>query len=743
MPSSDWCSSPEEPVAAKLGAAKSNPYLAGCRSWWGPDCGIPRRFFRSASATFGWLAGQDVSVTARPANAWWLLPGAFALVATVVLALLGGQLSGAAVDVGTGLAWYLAGALAYMARPSNRAAWLLLITATALAIGKCIGDAIALASMTHPELAHDWAAVVLVDAAGWAVTCAGIAVFATFPDGKYHRPYERWIVRGLPPAFPALVLLYLLGSARLGTSQFGWITLDASSPLYVRGLDPIGVAVGAVIGAALLVVVPALALLLLRYRRFGSDQRRQIKWPLYALSVSAISVVGLVFEPAPPAFPFWVAAVQYVGTMALLPAGLALGIVMHRGLDIDDVIRRSVVYGALWAIIAAAYVVVAAAFGIAVGQRVPLTLAVLLAIVATLFFQPARRRLEQFADRIVFGPRLSGYQLISQLGVRLQSTVATEDVAGSVAAAVQTGLGASWVRVTLERAERTPIASAGSDAGNSGVTELSAPLLNGDRVVGVIDCGPKTEGRYNTADQELLNSLGRQAALAIRNSQLAAELSQNVDELAASRARLVQAEELERRRLERDLHDGVQQELVGVLARLALARNQLRRDRDLAETTLREAQVDAQRALEGLQELARGIHPAILTDRGLVEAVEERATRMPLPVEIHANGLGQGDRYPLELEGAAYFFVSEGLANILKYASASRVHIRFHSEPGQLVVAVQDDGRGFDPATVKKSGLRGLEDRISALGGRVEVVSRPGQGTELRAFLPVSEAVHA
>jgi signal transduction histidine kinase len=519
------------------------------------------------------------------------------------------------------------------------------------------------------------------------------------------------------------------------------VSLDAASPLYVRGLDPVGAVAGAVIGATLLVVVPALAVLLLRYRRFGAEQRRQIKWPLYALSVSAISVVVLALAPGPPAIPFWIAAVQYVGTMALLPAGLALGIVMHRGLDIDDVIRRSVVYGALWAVIAAAYVVIAAALGIAVGQRVPLALAVLLAIVATLFFQPARRRLERFADRVVFGPRLSGYELISQLGMRLQSTVAPEDVAGSVAATIQAGLGASWVRVMLDRPERMPIASAGTDPGY-GVAELSAPLVHGDRIVGVIECGPKTEGRYNSADQELLNTLGRQAALAIRNSQLGAELSQSVDELAASRARLVQAEELERRRLERDLHDGVQQELVGVLARLGLARNQLRRDRALAEATLREAQIDAQRALESLQELARGIHPAILTDRGLVEAVEERATRMPIPVEVHANGLGGGARFPLEMEGAAYFFVSEGLANIVKYASATRAFVRFHTEPGRLVVEVQDDGRGFDPAMVKKSGLRGLEDRISALGGRVEVVSRPGQGTELRAVLPMSEAVN-
>ena len=683
------------------------------------------------------VPAEDVPVTARSANAWWLLPGAFALVAVAVIDLRGGQLSGAAVDVGTGLAWYVAATLAYMARPANRAAWFFLLMATVLVIGKGLGAGVSLAAATDPEIAHTWAAVVLIDGAGWAVLAAGVAVFAMFPDGKYQRRYERWVVLGLPLAFVPLVLLQLLESTRVGTDQFGWVALSAASPIYVGGLDPIGSIAGAIVGANLLAIVPALALLLLRYRRFGGEQRRQIKWPLYALAVSAIGVLALTFIPA-PAFPFWVAAPVYVGTQALLPAGLAMGIVTYRGLDIEDVIRRSVVYGALWALIAAAYVVVAAAFGIAVGQRVPLTLAVLLTIIATILFQPARRRLERLADRLVFGQRLSGYELISQLGLRLQSTVEAEDVADSVAGAVRAGLGASWVRVKLNRPEPTLIAIAGIDPKQASV-DLSAPLVHIDRVVGLIECGPKVDGRYEAADQELLNTLGRQAALAIRNSQLSAELSDRLNELAASRARLVQAEEVGRRRLERDLHDGVQQELVGVLARLGLARNQLRRDRDLAETTLHAAQIDAQRALEGLQELARGIHPAILTDRGLVEAVAERAMRMTVPVELHTNGLGRGTRFPLELEGAAYFFVSEGLANILKYAAASRVHVRFHSGPRLLVIEVEDDGCGFDPSGVAKSGLRGLEDRISALGGRVEVVSRPGQGTELRAYLPVEE----
>jgi len=198
------------------------------------------------------------------------------------------------------------------------------------------------------------------------------------------------------------------------------------------------------------------------------------------------------------------------------------------------------------------------------------------------------------------------------------------------------------------------------------------------------------------------------------------------DALQLSRARIVEAGDTARRRLERDLHDGVQQELVGVLARLGLARNQLKRDPQLAEATLHDVQLDAQRALEGLQELARGIHPAILTDRGLVEAVAERATRMPIPVEIHADGLGTGARFPLELEGAAYFFVSEGLANVLKYSAATRVRVRFHCIESQLVIEVEDDGRGFEPSRVRLSGLRGLQDRVEALDGHMDVSRTDG-----------------
>jgi signal transduction histidine kinase len=358
-----------------------------------------------------------------------------------------------------------------------------------------------------------------------------------------------------------------------------------------------------------------------------------------------------------------------------------------------------------------------------------------LTIAATLLFQPARHRLEQLGDRLVFGRRLGGYQLISQLGAGLESSTAPKDVAGTVAAVLQTGLGARWVRVDLNRPEPTAVALAGAEPSENAAAALSAPLVHANEVVGRIECGPKLKGDYVPADQELLNTLGRQAALSIRNSQLTAELSDRLEELAASRMRLVQADDVARRRLERDLHDGVQQQLVGLLARLGLARNQLRRDPELAGSTLRDVSLDAQRALENLQELARGIHPAVLTDRGLIEAVRVRATRMTVPVEVRTDGLPPGARFASDLEGAAYFFVSEALANVLKHANANRVEVRFVGGDAGLVVEVEDDGRGFDAGRAKRSGLRGLQDRIETLGGRLEIMSGLGSGTKLRMDL--------
>jgi signal transduction histidine kinase len=338
--------------------------------------------------------------------------------------------------------------------------------------------------------------------------------------------------------------------------------------------------------------------------------------------------------------------------------------------------------------------------------------------------------------------------LLSRFGAALEGAIEPHELGSRLAAMVRQGLDVQWVRVTVRRTageERLlePIGADGIEPHAPATPAVSTPLVHGEERIGAVECGPKREGAFSPKDHELLTSIGRQAALAIRNAALADELAQRLAdiqhqarELTASRTRIVQAEEAGRRRIERDIHDGVQQELVALLAKARLARNQLGRSPEQAAATLAELQADARQALEDLRELVHGIHPPVLSDRGLLEAIEARVARLPIDVRIEADGLARGARLPEEIEGAAYFLVCEGLVNTLKHASAQHASVRLAATPTSVRIEVIDDGQGFDPAAVACSGLRGLADRIEAVGGSLRVESRPGNGTCLGAELP-------
>ncbi len=234
-------------------------------------------------------------------------------------------------------------------------------------------------------------------------------------------------------------------------------------------------------------------------------------------------------------------------------------------------------------------------------------------------------------------------------------------------------------------------------------------------------------------DPELVGSVAAAAGLSIENERLQAQLRARVEELRASRARIVEAGTAERRRLERNLHDGAQQRLVALSLSMRLAQSKLRKDPDAAEELLGGAQEELTRALEELRELARGIHPAVLSDRGLRPALEALAGRSPVPVELRGT---PPERLPPAVEAAAYFVVAEALTNVVKYANASQAHVQVSRSNGHAVVEVADDGcGGADPG--RGSGLRGLADRVSALDGTLELRSPEGAGTLLRAEIPV------
>jgi signal transduction histidine kinase len=264
-------------------------------------------------------------------------------------------------------------------------------------------------------------------------------------------------------------------------------------------------------------------------------------------------------------------------------------------------------------------------------------------------------------------------------------------------------------------------------AGDDPARGWTAVELEGRRVGAIV------HDRTLSDEPELLGSVTAAAGLAMENERLQAQLRARVEELRASRARIVEAGTQERRRLERNLHDGAQQRLVALSLTLRLAQTKVAKDPEKAVEMLAAAQEELTLAQAELRELARGIHPAVLSDRGLGAALEALAGRAPIEVDLAEL---PSDRLPEPIEAAAYFVVAEALTNVVKYAHASQATVRVARMNGSAVVEVADDGiGGADPD--RGSGLRGLADRVSALDGRMVLDSPAGSGTRLRAEIPV------
>jgi signal transduction histidine kinase len=585
-------------------------------------------------------------------------------------------------------------------------------------------------------------------------TLAVARLFALFPDGRYGAAYERRILR---PLFllAATPFLLVLSAPKLVLPEylFEKPVPVLSSPLAVSFLHPVEPVARALYDLTGLAFVAALVLLVLRYRRASAEQRLRIRWLLLAAVLAAtVALFELLVRVSGVVSAHTLDSLYLVtnGPIVLLfLAAILIALFRHRLLDVDVVIRRSLVYGALSLLIGGAYVGAAAVLGLAAGARLPLAVAVLVTIAATLGFQPVRRRLDRLAGRAVFGQRLTRYELLNRFGETLEHAFDLSELAPQIASTVRDGLDLRWARLVLAleaggSSRLEPVAAAGIGLADPESPDIVVPLVHADERVGAIECGPKSEGRLDAADRELLAGLARQAALGIHNARLASELAARLDEirrqaeeLSASRLRIVEAQDAERRRIERNIHDGVQQQIVALVAKLRLARNELRRDAAAADALLAGLQHEARQTLEELRELARGIHPPVLADRGLLEAIEACAARLPLGVAIECDGAMRGVRHPDEIEASAYFLVSEALANVLKHASATSVVVRLAEAGATLRVEIADDGVGFKPAAASGSGLTGLHDRIEAVGGVLRVVSAPGAGTTIAAELPV------
>jgi signal transduction histidine kinase len=689
------------------------------------------------------------------------LAGALALVSALPVAALGfGQDISAQQVAFTGgflVPFYATGLYAFWRRPDLPVARLLLAAGSLWALFSPTDFLLRAILTDHPDASGLWAANLVLVAAACSAFAVTMTMLALFPDGRYRMPHERWLIRPvwlLPVVIPVL--------AALATPRFPLVydsnTPEMENPLAIPGLEGLGNVPESLFSILATGFGPlGVALLAVRYRRLGAEQRAQVRWLLWVSIVGLMAGVTLALLSSRGSGLVDVAfMVVGYGFLALVPVAILIAILRYRLLDVDVLIRKSLVYGTLWLVIVVAYVLAAAALGVAVGGRVPVTLAILITVVATLAFQPARRRLEQLANRWVFGARLGRYDLLAEFGAELEHTLGLDELLPRLAETVQRGLDASWARISLAQGSDqnpmvVPRATAGVEPPDHPEPVLSSRLLvaDSDTPVGLIECGPRVEGKYSEQDRSLLDTLARQAALAVRNAGLASELSARLDEirvqaaeLAASRARIVHAQESERRRIERDIHDGVQQELVALLASLTLARNQLGRDPGAAGETLAGLQEEVKVTLEDLRNLAQGIHPAVLTDKGLLPALEARARAAPIAVAVTVDPASRRLRFDDDVEGAAYFFACEGLANALKHSGADSIELRVEHKAGWLIVEVRDDGIGFESRGTPTRVLAHLEDRVAALGGHFVIDSEPGRGTTVRCELhaPVRES---
>ena len=551
----------------------------------------------------------------------------------------------------------------------------------------------------------------------FGIACLSLMI-GLFPTGE---PGSRWETRFVKVLWwlPGITLVATLASDHVLVEEFTYGRFATfPNPIHVEPLAWLDSITGQWRNLLGVVLLSSVGLLIARYRR--GDHRRQIRWVLFgtatALGLGAVPfLIGPLLGVGTPAHASLIAI---VGTLALLlvPISIVLAIEQPAWIDADTVIQKTFIYGALSMGIFVVYAALAAGLGLAAGARLPVEMAIAVTAVLAFAFQPARRRLQRIADRWVFGERPTALEAIAGFEDSLGGGNTVDEVALRLSDLVRSAARLTWTAVTV------PPAPTKISGERTGAPVAVVPIERNGEQLGTIECGPRMVGGIGTQETELITALGGQAALLIVNMRLA--------------GRIVGAQEAERRRIERNIHDGAQQELVALVAKLGLARAHAKNGL-VADEMLFELQSDARAILRDLRDLAQGIHPSVLTDGGLVEAVEDRCSRLPIAVEVDASPELRHQRFDDDVEGAAYFFVTEGLANILKHASASAARVDIHRRNGELELVVGDNGVGFDPAAIRQNGLAGLSDRFTALAGSVALDTRPGGGTVLTARLPV------
>jgi signal transduction histidine kinase len=654
------------------------------------------------------------------------------------------------------VAWAITGALIVSRQPRNSAGWIFCIGAVSITlnVSALVYVVYSVRIASNPLPGQDL--VALIGEYSFALVALIPLLVLLFPDGRPPSPRWRWATWTLLIGFALSVVAFALTPGPLNNlvedgilyaNPFGLSLFADGRPANAL----VGIGVFMMLGASLATVVAAWQ----RFRRARGEERQQMRWLVATATLAGIGIgaillmfpVSLVLGTTDEG-PEWLWAVFFLPTALAIfvgiPAAYLVAIFKHGLWDLDVVIKKALVALVLTLLFAGVGLVAIAVLGRSALWEGNRTGAVI-GILAGLAIWPLVVFSRRIAKRVVFGRRAPPYQVLSEFSERVGETYATEDVLPRMAQILGEGTGATGARVWLlvgdelrteagwpaELPSRNDVPLRGDELPDVDGESIFEVRDRGE-LLGALSVAMPASDPMNPSKDRLVRDLASQAGLVLRNVHL-------IEELRASRQRLVAAQDKERRKLERDLHDGAQQQLVALAVQMKLARTMVERDPAKAGDMLDALQTSASDALEDLRDLARGIYPPLLADQGLAAAIDAQARKSSVPTTVESDGLG---RYPREVEAAVYFSCLEALNNVAKYARASTVGVRLEQENGALTFEVRDDGVGFDPATKNRgTGLQGMADRLDAIGGRLEISAAAGKGTTVRGRIPTKRGM--
>jgi len=593
---------------------------------------------------------------------------------------------------------------------------------------------------------------------------AGLPLFfLLFPDGRLlsHRwKTVAWLaitVAGLQTIVAILTPGPIIGS-NLGEHHMYRFTTNPTGLSELRGL--LQTAEAALRLALPLVAIASFSALVVRFVRSKGEERQQLKWLAYAGAILVAAVTPTLIGTD------WAANVGWLLlTFALtlgLPGAAAVAILKYRLYDIDPIINKSVVFAVLAVFITAVYVGIVVGIGNLLGaaSQSSLTLSILATAVVAVAFQPVRDRVQRFANRLVYGKRATPYEALSQFSERVAGVYSSEDFLPRMAKVLGEATGASradvWIRL---EDDIVPVASWPAIDGQSpsplaiteqllppapGVSRM-VPVRHQGELLGALSINKRSGEALTPVEVKLLTDLAAQAGLVMRNVRLTVELkarlresSARAAELRAARQRLVTAGNVARSQLERDIQAATEPRLLSIAGRIAGARKLIQDDATAAAaTTLNELTAEANETLDLLRDLARGIYPPLLIDKGPVAALEAYLKKARVPVQLDIAGGFATNRFDEQVEGAVYFCCVEALQNVYQHAGAAPTIVWLSATDGRVEFSITDRGPGFDQQHGELGpGLQTMSDRVRALGGSLEVRSNPGAGTTIKGSIP-------